>query len=167
MSGMIEDLVTTLTEQVDCFNNLFLLSKEKREVIINNDVEMLKKITFLENTIINKNNKLEINRLSLIKDIAEVLNKDYETLTLNVLASIIDGQHMHKELLEVNEKMRIKLENLKESNNENRLLINNSLEYIDFNLNVIKSTFEDEPTFLYNDKGKHVNIGKVFFDAKQ
>lgn len=167
MSGMIESLVNILTEQVDCLNNLFLLSEEKREVIINNDIDMLKKITFLENTIINKNNKLEISRLSLMKDIADVINTDYETLTLSALAIIIDGQHMHLELLKVNEEMKVKLEQLKSSNVENRLLINNSLEYIDFNLNMIKSTFENEPTFIYNNKGKHVNNGKVFFDAKQ
>jgi len=145
MSLMVTELVNIINKQLDIYNYLIGLSDEKREAIISNDVNDLKKLTELENKLIEQNLTQEKSRLSLIEDIALVLNHDPFDLTISKLLTLIEGTEGYDDLLIVSKEMRKSIELLKEANDKNRILIDNSLEFIDYSINAIRSTYNESP----------------------
>jgi flagellar biosynthesis/type III secretory pathway chaperone len=166
MAGLMQQLIGVLEEQTGYYSQLCELSAEKNEVIIVNDVQSLQKITSLENIIIGRLQRLDKNRLSIMKDIAMVLNRDENDLTLGKLAELIAGQPEHDTLVSVTERIRSAAHSLKSINDQNRILIDSSLEYIDFSVNVMRSAMDSGPS-LYSPTGESIDGSKSFFDAKK
>lgn len=164
MAGLINELLDILHEQAQRCEELLGLSQEKRGVIIANDVESLQKITHLENLIVSQNQKLERKRTAVLKDIATVLNKKENELTLSVLAELMQGQEEQSAIVEVGERLRRTLHELSDVNAHNASLIQNALDYIDYSLNVIRSSASNSAFFTA--KGEQITDGTPFFDAK-
>ena len=162
MSGMIFKLVDIMEEQLVYYDYLLGLSNEKRDYIIDNSIDELQKVTELENKIINKNNGLEKLRLECIKDIADVLNVADSELTIKELVALIDGHNGSSELDEIAYKIKDKIELLKSANSHNKMLIQNSLEYIDYTMNAIYTSCESDPVVSgYGDENL-INNTKLF-----
>jgi len=140
MAGMINQFIDILSEQTLRCEELLGLAKEKKDVIIKNDIDELQKITNLENMVISQNNRLERTRTALLKDIAEVLGKRGQDMDLKALLEAMEGQAEQQPLREAGEKLRGILAELKEANEFNASLIQNALEYIDYSLNVIRTS---------------------------
>jgi len=104
LAGLINELIDILYSQANNYDELLVLSKEKRTVIIENNTEMLQKITQAENTIIGRNQRMENKRLEIISNIANVLNYDANELTVSSLAELIRGQAEYPELVKVKRK---------------------------------------------------------------
>ena len=165
MSGLISELISVLNEQSNIYEQLCGISMHKKEMIIINDIEELKKITSSENLLLGKIQRIDKIRVSLIEDIACVLNEEESDITLSALANIINDQPDYNAFIEAVEKLRNTLDALKNLNEQNKQLIQNSLEYIDFSINVIRSTFSDEPSF-FTTKGEELPQVSSFFDAR-
>ena len=67
-----------------------------------------------------------------------VLGKKHEELTLSLLGELLKGQQEHAGLLEVSKKLLDTVEQLKITNETNRTLVTMSLDYIDFNMNLLR-----------------------------
>jgi len=165
MAGMVNSLLEILNEQHSRYSDLLGLSQEKRDVIVANDVEGLQKITHLENILISQNQKLEKKRIEITKDIALVLGANEEELTVSTLAELLDGQNEQNELIELGKKIRQTMGELSEINAYNASLIDNALDYVEFSLNIIRSTAEQDPTY-YSALGEPVRNNTGAFDAK-
>jgi len=165
MAGMLEDLINILKKQNTHHEQLLGLSLEKKDVIIKNDLEQLQKITSLENILISRNQKLEKNRLELMNDIANVLNLNAESLTVQALAEHIHNQPEAAELTRAGDAARETLRHLRDVNDANKLLIDNSLDYIDYTINVIRSVTL-APTVV-DAHGQEIDPPHGFFDARQ
>ncbi len=163
LAGLVNELIKILNTEADNLSDFLGLAKEKTQVIVENDVKSLQKIVELENILASRQNKLEKSRIAIMADIAMVLNKDLKELTLKRLAEIISIGNEKEELLKLQEKLKLITEQLKQANDVNKLLIENSLEYIEFTMNVIRGVAkEDNYTEPINASG----INR-FFDAKQ
>lgn len=162
MAGMIEELISVLEKQVECYEFLYGLSEEKRQSIIKNDINELQKITGLENTLITENVTLDKKRSELMKDIEMVLNLKKNPVTLSDVAAAIDGKPSHDRFAEVSKAIRETVTKLKESNDRNRALIDNSLEYIEYTMNYIHSSINGDVTYSAE---PHDNKG--MFDTRQ
>lgn len=166
MAGLIEDLITVLESQYENYKDLLDLSLEKRQAIIDNDVESLQKITNIENTLVSRNQKLEKKRITIIDDMALVLNKKKEDMTIDGLAEMLKNKPEHDTLVAVAAKMRGVLNDLKVKNDNNKALIENSLDYIDFCMNLIRDKVTNKQNFTSYPGAEDVDE-KGFFDAKQ
>ncbi len=166
MPGLINELVSVLEEQAENYENLLALSHEKVDVIVHNDVKSLQRITSVENTIIGRNQKLEKIRIALNKDIANVLNKKEDELTISLLSELIKNQPEHPKLIDVSKRITKALTDLKDVNDRNRVLIENSIEFIDFNINLIRGSTASPPIYPNNKKYNNED-GTSLFDAKQ
>lgn len=164
MAGMIDDFIMLLKRQAEDFSDLASLSAEKKDAIINNDIEHLQKITDLENTLVGRNQKTERRRMELLNDIAMVLNEKADTMTLSRLSELMENQPGHAELVEAAGELRNAAEKLKALNEQNRQLIEHSLEYVDFSMNLVRSM--SQPAY-YTSNGNEMSGGNPFFDAKQ
>ena len=144
MAGMLSDLINILKEQTKRFEELKGLALEKKEIIVKNEIEELQKITNLESIIVTQTNRLEKKRIAITNDIAMVLGKQGEELDLKTLEELLPNQPEKSELAKVGKKLRKVIQELKEVNELNNSLIQNALEFIEYSLNVIRSTAEPE-----------------------
>lgn len=138
MASLIEDFIATLTKQHDHYEELLILATEKVNIIKNDDVETLQKITAAETAILGKATKLENKREEIVKNIGVVLNRNADDLTLSSIAELINNEEDSKQLLELKDKLYNTLTQLKDKNEVNRAVIQTSLDYIDFSVNLLR-----------------------------
>jgi flagellar biosynthesis/type III secretory pathway chaperone len=165
MAGMINQLLDVLTEQSQRYEELLALSLEKRDAIVKDDLELLQKITRFEHLLVSQNQKLERKRQELMKDISDVMGKSVEDLTLSALAELMKEQDVQAGLVEAGEKIRATLEQLSEANDLNATLIQNALEYIEYSMNVMKTSMNQNPS-LYTVKGGQLQEDTGLFDSR-
>jgi len=166
MAGLMEQLIGVLSDQLPNYDALISLSELKKDIIVANNAEALQKITSEENTIVGRAQKLDKNRMALMHEIGIVLNITDTAYTLTDLCELIKGQDEYDTLLGLIETSREKLDALREINNQNKELIQNSLDYIDFSVNVMRSQVHPDKQF-YNTSGDEIAPGSGFFDAWQ
>lgn len=148
MAGLINELMDNMAEMSACAGELVKIAGSKREIVIKNDVEALKDLTSAENTLVGRFQKLEKNAAGLIGDIAMVLNENPKTLTLSRLGELIKDQGDHGAFIRVYGELSAGLVALKAQNDQNRILIENALDYIDYTVNVIRSTYADDDNIV-------------------
>ena len=166
MAGLMERLVGVLTDQLSNYDALIGLSEIKKDVIVSNDAESLQKITSEENAVVGRVQKLDKSRVSIMADIADVMDIREADYTLTDLCELIKEQDEYETLCGIVKSTREKLEELKAINTKNKELVENSLDYIDFSMNVMRSSIVPEKRF-YNTSGDEIAPGSGFFDARQ
>jgi flagellar biosynthesis/type III secretory pathway chaperone len=170
VAGLVNDLIQILEEETLCYRNLLELSKEKTDILVAGDTAALQDLTKKEQMVVSKTTRLEKNREQVIDDIALVLNENKNTLTISkLLERLKDSGEESKKLKKVQSEIQNVIEDLKRSNEQNRVLLNQSMEMIDFTINAIQS----KRTFTTNDYGQGGQMQGVntnsrsFFDARQ
>jgi len=165
LAGLINELIDILQDQLQNYDELLVLSTEKRKVIIENDTQMLQKITQAENSIIGRNQRMESKRLEIIKNIANVLNYNADELTLSLLAELIKDQDEYSGLIEVRDRLKDTLDALKIENDGNAKLLESSIDFINLTVNLMRSSENNES--YHRHRKKTPGDEKGFFDAKQ
>jgi len=163
MAGLMEQLIQVIEEHASHCEALTELGTRKKACIIQNDVPALRKITVEENTIVGKMQRVEKARTELVRDIASVLNENAEVLTLSRLAEMMQGQNEHAPFVFAADRMRKSVEALKTLNDQNKVLLQNAMEYVDFTINVIRSTYGDPSGYMPEDSQ---TPGRSFLDIK-
>lgn len=136
MSQLIEFLQTELAN----YKELIGLAELKRKAIVENNLDEIKRINSEENTVIGHINRLDKKRQSLIVDIAGVLNRRPEDITMLELSRLL-GQEAEASLLkDITLEISDSLKNLRELTDHNRQLIDSALDYIDFSINIIHTS---------------------------
>lgn len=164
--------MTTLEGEIVQYEALLKLSQDKTPIIVKGDIDALMKITDEEQTVVDRIANLDAKRAEVTKDIANVLNKDVETLKLSVLIEILGKQPKEKaRLSQIHDKLKTVVENVRLVNNNNRELISHSLEMVEFDLNMIRAIKQAPETANYGSNA--INSGNILgsavsgFDAKQ
>ncbi len=167
MAGLIQQLLENLSEQIAFYGKLLAFSQEKKTVIIKNDVSGLQRVTSDENVIIGRLQKLDKGRESLMMDMADVLGIDKKTMTLTVLIEKLKSQKEAEPLSELRENLIALTAELKQINDQNKELIDSSIDYINFSMNLLQGTIGGNSSY-YDSRGQEINAGnRGFFDAKQ
>ena len=141
MASLMEELITTLSKEEEWYRELLPIQETKTEVIIKNDIEQLQLITGKEQDTIDKITALERKREEVIQNIATVLNKNPKTLTLTNLIQVMAKQpEDQKKLQQLHDQLKDSVKKLVKVNERNQMLIRQSLEMIEFNMNLLQST---------------------------
>lgn len=173
MASLMENLLDVL-EQEDCVcKELLGLSMKKPPVIIKGDITSLQAITEEEQRVVSRMNHLEQKREEVMKDIANVLNKDVNTLKLVHLVEMLGSQPKEQaKLSQLNERLKETTAQMKRVNEQNRELLTTALEMVEFDLNLLKGLRTAPETANYNQAA--ANTGDYYaggisgsFDAKQ
>ncbi len=166
MASLIKELIDTLTEQNNIYQSLLDIASKKKVSIIENDIPKLQGFVKEENVLVGRNQRLEKKRIEIFNDISMVLGKNSD-MSLKDIIETIKGQEGEKELTSLREKLLDILPKLKALNDQNQELIKLSMEYIDFSMNVIRSSSSSTPTY-YDFSGNEINASdRKMFDAKQ
>lgn len=169
MASLIEDLITTLEVEKNCYENLLSIGEEKTETIIKGDITNLNVLTNREQEIAGIVIKADKKREEIIDDIALVTNKNADELTISNLADLLVKQEEeHTRLNDLKDEIKDIVGKLQSINDRNKILLQESLDYIDFTMNAIQSNSPitnsnyESQGYIYDTQD-----GRRFFDAKQ
>ena len=141
MASVIQELVSILEEEQQIYETLIPIVTEKTKVIIKNNLETLQKITEQEQLVVDKVTALEKKRSEVIINIGIIMNRKPEELTLAEIIKMLKNQpEEQKRLSDIHNNLKRTIQRLQTINYQNRSLIEQSLEMIEFNMNLIQST---------------------------
>ncbi len=170
MASLIEELTQTLKGELEIYEKLLPIENRKTGIIMKNDLLALEDITAKEQELMDEAANLEKKRMQVVKNIAIVMNKKEEDIKVQSVIGMLDSQPQLKEQLSlIHDDLKRVVHQVVDVNNHNQSLIEQSLELIEFNMNLIQSTrmspgnnnYTSNATSAGNDRGAGT------FDAKQ
>lgn len=172
MASLMENLISILETETSEYEILVGLSTKKTPIIIKGDLDALQQITDEEQIVVGRIQHLEKQREEVIGDIANVINKDVTELKLvNLIEMLRDRPEESEKLASVHDKLKDVLGRMVRVNEQNRELLTNAMEMVEFDMNILQSMKAAPETANYT-KGAYtsgdimgVNAGR--FDAKQ
>lgn len=172
MASLMENLIDTLEKESSEYEVLLDLSEKKTPVIVKGDLEALEKITDEEQDVAGRIHRLEQTRIEVTGDIANVINRDVETLKLKNLIQMLEGRPEEQARLQaVHDKLKTVVHKMQEVNERNRDLISHAMELISFDMNLLQAMKTAPETANYNkgayNAGDVMGTGQNGFDAKQ
>lgn len=172
MASLMENLIDVLGKENSEYEGLLELSQKKTPVIISGNLEELQKITDDEQEMVSRIANLEKKRVEVTADIANVLNKDVKTLKLTDLIAMLSARpEEQKALIEIHDKLQTSVRGLQRVNEQNRELLNNALEMVEFEMNLLQAMKAAPETANYNrgayNTGNTMGVTNKGFDAKQ
>ena len=172
MASLLENLINVLDKENGEYEKLVLLAEKKTSTIVKGDVENLSNITEDEQEIVGRIQMLEKQRIKVLADVANVVNRDVEELKLIDLIHMLNNvPEEQKKLQEVHERLKKTADKLKSENDKNQQLLADKLEMVDFNLNMIRAMKSAPQTANYSRdaymNGQALGIFHGGFDAKQ
>lgn len=171
MASLIENLISILEQESVEYETLLGLSMKKTPVIVSGDLQALQQITDEEQVVANKITHLDNQREEIMKDIANVTNKDVNTLKLANLIQMLESRPSESsKLAEVHDKLKTVVSNMKRVNEQNGELIRQSLELVAFDMNLLQAMKAAPETANYNrgaySAGDVIGTDRGGFDAK-
>lgn len=170
MASLIEELILILEDENNEYEKLVAISKEKTSIIIKGDTNELQQMLVKEQLHVDRIVNLENRRADVVNDIGIVLNKEGKNLTIKSIVNLLVGQQKEQmKLASIHDKLKRTLKDMVIINDMNKSLIKESLEMIDFNINLINSL--NQMPDLANYSKNAYSVSPQFkasgFDAKQ
>lgn len=170
MASLMDDLTQVLENETVAYKKLTELSEELKEALIASDVPSVERLTAAQEDVSNGIQSLEHRRAHIMNDIAVVLNKKPEELKVSALEESLSGQpELQEKLATIRMELKQTMEELKRVNHTNQTLLRQSMELLEFDLNLFRSMRQAPETANYNRSA--VNTGDLLtsrgFDAKQ
>ncbi len=171
MASLIEELIAVLTKEEEIYKELLPVALEKTQIIIRNDLTALQQVTEKEQFVIDEITALEHKRDEVIMNMGVVLNRKPADLTLKKIIGLLEKQPKEqKQLARLHDSLQAILKQLSSANLKNQSLIEQSLEMIEFNMNLIQSTRMSPGSGNYTKKAYESDTvtGRTgMFDARQ
>ncbi|WP_432662662.1 flagellar protein FlgN [Wukongibacter baidiensis] len=164
MSKSVEQLMIALNKEYEMYQDVLEIARKKRNVIIEGKIKELDGITGEEQAMIISIGKLENIRESIIRNIVKEMNVS-DIKNISMLAEHLDDKTKN-EILAIRDKFSEVLKMVKEENDLNSKLIEQSLEYIEFNKNILTTLENRGSTYGSDADERDVNIKSNLFDAK-
>lgn len=159
-----------MNKENDEYKKLLELAKNKTTAIVKGDVESLQEILGKEQKLIDSINKLDEEREANVKDICNVLNLPYGQIKVDQIVQMLEKKRTeHDALQEAHLGLKRTLDQMMKVNENNKMLLKESMDMIDFELNLAKSAVMAPQTSTYG-KGAYEQTGAAGagrFDAKQ
>ena len=166
----MEDFMDVLEKENVEYEQLTELSLEKRQIIIAGDVPALEEITGREQEITSNLKNLENKREQVVKDMAIVLSKEPQELTItNMIAFLNKQPEEQQKLQDIRKRLKDTLNKMADINTQNEVLLTQAMEMVEFDLTLFKSMRQAPTTANYDNRAKNTGdvLGSRGFDAKQ
>ena len=170
MASLMDDLTQVLENETAEYQRLAELSDDLREALIASDVPAVEQLTAAQEEVANVIQSLETRRAHIMNDIAVVMNRKPEELKVSTLEQSLASQPMQQQrLADARGELTQTMDRLKRINQTNQTLLRQSMELLEFDLNLFRSMRQAPETANYNRSA--VNTGDLRgsrgFDAKQ
>lgn len=163
-SQKINELMDILDREAEIYEDILKLSRNKTDFIIKGKVSELDNITKIEQALIMDMAKLEDLREKTVSDLSVDINSNTSQITVTELLKHLDDSQAER--LEAYKTNLLGIINeIKDVNDLNSKLIQNSIDYINFSLNILSSAPVADNNYgntgLTNEAKK-----KTYFDVK-
>ncbi len=163
MEGLWDKLIEILEKESGLYRDILELSRHKTSTIVEGKVSELEQITRVEQKILLNVGGLEQQREEAVKQLASHMKMQADQLNLGLVVEEAQ-ENLKDKFISLKDEIASILNELKEVNDLNSHLIEKSLEYIDFSMNLITGSPSDVTYSAKKGKGK--GEGKSFFDQK-
>lgn len=170
MASLIDLLIDDLNNEDTGYNKLLDLSNDKTSAIVKGDVDELQKIFLQEQKLIEELETVEQKRQEDVKEICSILRLPYEEIRVEHIVQILEKKPKeHDALEEVYLRLKRTLNQLTTVNDNNKLLLKESMDMIQFELDLARNSVMDPQTFNYGRTAYEEQgiTGATGFDAKQ
>ena len=172
MASLMENLIEVLEQEGSEYEGLLGLTQKKTPIIVSGNLEELRKITDDEQELVSKIARLEKNRVSITKDIANVLNRDVTNLKLANLIEMLAARPAEQQrLAAAHDRLQSAVHELRRNNEQNRELLANALEMVEFEMALLQASKAAPETANYTknayNTGDTMGVTGGGFDAKQ
>lgn len=170
MAGLVEELTIIMDQEAALYDRILDLNETKRDAITARDSVGLERITAQEEGYMFSLQELEKNRIRALSDMATVLGRDGEMISVNDVIEILSDNKEEQEALSKSRQNLIeKAKEVQFWNNQNQELLEVALKMVDFDLTLLKSMKQAPETGNYNNKAYNTGdlLGSSGFDAKQ
>ncbi|HML34216.1 flagellar protein FlgN [Sporomusa sphaeroides] len=164
MTAVWDKLILLLTQNLQIYQALLRLSQKKREVLVAVNPQDLEQLTKQEEMLIIEAGKLEKLRQTLTGELAAALSLPPGQTALAVLIEQAEAETAAK-LRAISETFAGVTAELVELNQVNEKLIKQSLDYINYNINILSQSTA-EHTYAPKGQPDTGRTGKSMFDAK-
>lgn len=163
-TALVNELINVLEQENRVYDSILKISKSKTNIIVEGKVTELENMVKLEQSLVLQMGRLEDMREKLTGKIAVLLNIKPSEITITELMKHIKSDQAQK-LKACQDTLGKAINELKNANDLNSKLIKNSLDFINFSINLVASV--DAGSNNYGNTG-HVNDTKkkTFFDMK-
>lgn len=161
---LIDKLIELLEHEYKVYENIFRLSKDKTNIIVEGRVSELENVVKLEQALVMQISRIDKQREELLEEIAKEVQLGEGGLNVSELKKHSNESQCAK-LEDYQQRMIDLVEQLNHANQLNSKLIRNSLEFIEFSLNIISEA--DLTSNNYGNKGDSSKTAKKnLFDVK-
>ena len=170
MASLMDELLDVIEQEENHYRKLIGYSTEKTDAIVKADIRKLEDITNLEQDETSVLKNLETTRQSVLNDMAVVLHQDAEELTVQEMIHLLENQpEEQKKLAERRDSLHRTLDEMTKVNERNRVLLEQALDMVNFDLTLFKSLRQAPETANYDKNPNNTGdiLGSAGFDAKQ
>ena len=161
----LDKVILYLEKENSIYEKLLSISKEKKDIIIDGKINELDSIIKMEGNLIMEISKLEDEREKAVNDLAKELGCNREELSISYLCNKVVDKRVAN-LKKISDSIGNTLEELKEINDLNGKLIEQSLEFINFSINLVADVMEGQKVVYEGKKEANGENNVRLFDAK-
>lgn len=161
---MWDKLIALLAELSELCQGLLELSKQKREFLIAGQAQKLEAVTRQEEVLILRIGKLEVLREKVLQEIAAAHQLNTQGLTISQLRQLADDENANK-IKEFEQVFSGITNELVPLNQLNTQLIQQSLNFVNYNINLLAQT-QTGPTYAAKGSSGQSQPSRTFLDAK-
>ena len=145
MASLVEELVTVLEEEEKIYQTLISYGEKKTDILIRADVPELEQLA--SDDLVTHSNQ----QVQLLKDIANVLGRTEEKMTVTRLITLLESQpDVQKKLTEARDRLLAAADRMNHLNDQNVALIKQAIELNEFDLTLFKSLRQAPETANYD-----------------
>lgn len=171
MAGLIDELMDNLDKENEEYQKLIKLAQQKTGIIVQGDLEALQKLTEQEQLVVERITPLEKKRVEYTQDIATVINRPVETLTITRLIELMESQPaVKKRLSEIHDRLHSTMTQITKINDMNQGLLKEALELVNFDITLMNSMKQAPLTANYDKSAYNTeehSISRGAFDTRQ
>ena len=170
MASLMEELLGVLRQEKQGYITLTDFAEEKRSCIVQGDVDKLDAISSKEQEETSTLKNLEHKRVKILKDMAVVLGKDDEEITISKMIDMLERQPgEQKKLIQAKDELVAQASEMQIANQQNEILLRHAMEMVEFDLTLLKSLKQAPETANYDKNAYNTGdiLGDSGFDTKQ
>lgn len=170
MASLAEELVSILEAEEKIYRQVIAYGEQKRQILIDADVPALEKLTGLEQAASDELLSYGNKQAKALKEIATVLGKNDEPMTVTKLIGYLANQpDIQKKLTDARDCLIAAANESQTLNVQNEALLKQAIELTEFDLTLFRSLRQAPETANYDRRAYNTGalLGGGGFDAKQ
>jgi hypothetical protein len=170
VASLVEELITVLNEEEQLYSRLLGYGENKRQILIDADVPALEKLTDIEQTASDELLSLSNRQVKILKDIATVIGRTEEKMTVTRLIDYLASQpDIQAKLRDARDRLLDAAGRMQAVNRQNEALLKQAIELAEFDITLFRSLRQAPETANYDKNAYNTGtrLASSDFDARQ